>query len=259
MFKNNDKYFLYYKNQKNLLKIINYKNNTFNLSKNISLKPSPPIITNPTTPIPSPPSPSVPIPIPPHAKGLENIGATCYMNATLQCLCHVTSLIKYFQKSKVNNYINSKNAPLAKSFSELLNILWSETYETYYAPHNFKNLISNLNPLFKGIQANDSKDLIIFIYETLHKELNNPTSNNLYLNNINNQNIPAELKLFRQNYFSQNNSIMTKTFYCEQSSNLTCCSCNLNKVSFNIINFLIFPLEKIRLYLKKEIHKDLQV
>ena len=120
-------------------------------------------------------------------------------------------------------------------------------------------MISNLNPLFKGIQANDSKDLIIFIYETLHNVLNNRTSNNIYLNNINNQHIPAELKLFRQNYFSQNNSIMTKTFYCEQSSNLTCFSCNYNKVSFNTINFLIFPLEKIRLYLKKEIHKDLQV
>ena len=83
MLKNNDKYFLYYKNQKTLLKIINYKNNTFNLSKNNSLKPSPPIITNPTIPIPIPPYPPVPLPGPPHAKGLENIGATCYMNATL--------------------------------------------------------------------------------------------------------------------------------------------------------------------------------
>ena len=174
------------------------------------------------------------------------------MNATLQCLCHVTSLKKYFQNRLINKEINNKNAPLSKSFSKLLNILWNETYETYYAPHDFKNLISNLNPLFRGIQANDSKDLIIFIYETLHNELNNPNTNNNYLNNINNQNIPAELKLFRQNYFSQNNSIMTKTFYSEQSSNLTCCSCNINKVSFNIINFLIFPLEKIRLYLEKK-------
>ena len=45
---------------------------------------------------------------------------------------------------------------------------------------------------------------------------------------------------------------MTKTFYFEQSSNLKCCSCNINKVSFNIINFLIFPLEKIRLYIEKK-------
>ena len=135
----------------------------------------------------------------------------------------------------------------------ILNKLWSKTFETYYTPHNFKNIISNLNPLFRGIQANDSKDLIIFIYETLHNELNNPpSSNGNIMNDLNNKNLPEELKLFKQNYYSQNNSIMTQIFYSEQSSNLKCCSCNINKISFNIINFLIFPLEKIRLYLEKK-------
>ena len=72
------------------------------------------------------------------------------------------------------------------------------------------------------------------------------------MNNINNQNLPLELKLFRQNYFSQNNSIMTKIFYFENCSNLQCCNCVRNKVSFNIINCLIFSLEKIRLYKEKK-------
>ena len=261
LFKSNNNYFLYYKNKKKLLfRItnfnINYTNNSFKLSKINSLKENKPIPTNPDTDtdilIPCPPSPSIP-PDSDHCLGLENIGATCYMNATLQCLCHVTSLKKYFQNpSLVNKDINNKETPMTNSFCELLNKLWKQTYETYYAPHNFKNLISKLNPLFKGIQANDSKDLIIFIYETLHNELNNPNSNSDILNSINKQNLPTELKLFRQNYFSQNNSIMTKIFYSEQSSNLECYSCRTNKVSFNIINFLIFPLEKIRLYLEKK-------
>ena len=98
---------------------------------------------------------------------------------------------------------------------------------------------------------NELKDLIIFIYGTLHDELNNPTSINKYLNNLNNQNLPAELELFRQNYFSQNNSIIKKIFYSGQNSNLECCYCAVNKCSFNFINYLIFPLEKIRLYLEK--------
>ena len=248
LFKCKNKYYLYYKKQKKLLLIKNYTDNTFQLLTINLLKES--ILKKPATPtIPSIPKPIYPV----HCLGLENIGATCYMNATLQCLCHVTSLKNYFQSiNKDGKGVNNKEAPMAKSFSELLNKLWSQTYETYYAPHNFKDLISNLNPLFRGIQANDSKDLIIFIYETLHNELNNPTSDNYILNNLNNQNLPAELKLFRQNYFSQNNSIMTKIFYFEQSSNLKCVSCNVNKVSFNIINFLIFPLEKIRLYLIKK-------
>ena len=175
------------------------------------------------------------------------------MNATLQCLCHVISFKNYFQnKNAIKKDTENKNVPLTRAFYELVNKLWAKSYETFYAPHNFKNLISNLNPLFRGIQANDSKDLILFIYENLHNELNNPKSNNIILNSIFNQNIPEELKLFMQNYYSANNSIITKIFYSIQSSNLLCCSCKKNKISYNIINFLIFPLEKIRLYLAKK-------
>ena len=167
------------------------------------------------------------------------------MNATIQCLCHIRSLKEYFKNN--NNFNN--NARLTKCFCELINSLWTESDKGYFTPTNFKNLISKLNPLFEGIQANDSKDLIIFIYETIHNELNNPNINNNYLYNL--YNIPEELRLFRESYYSKNDSIISKIFYSEQSSNLKCCSCGDNKLSFNIICFLIFPLEKVKKHLIK--------
>ena len=42
----------------------------------------------------------------------------------------------------------------------------------HYAPRNFKEIISRMNPLFKGIAANDAKDLVNFLVMTLHDELN---------------------------------------------------------------------------------------
>ena len=108
--------------------------------------------------------------------GLQNIGATCYMNATLQCFAHIKDFVRFFKKG--DKHLNVLNNPktLSYSFKILIDKLLPEENEIpeklYYAPYDFKEKISTMNPLFKGIVANDSKDLINFIVMTLHEELN---------------------------------------------------------------------------------------
>ena len=172
------------------------------------------------------------------------------MNATLQCLCHVNQMKDYFLDDNIYNQdILTRDAPLTKCFAEVIRKLWSQTYEISYAPRSFKDKISEMNPLFQGIQANDSKDLVLFIYENIHRELNNPSQNT---NDINLNNIPNELVQFRQNYYSQNYSIISKIFYYEQSSVMECQTCHFKTYNFNIMNIIIFPLEKVRLYMQKK-------
>jgi ubiquitin carboxyl-terminal hydrolase 2/21 len=196
--------------------------------------------------------------------GLANIGATCYMNATLQSLSNIDSLTNYFLLFQNIFSQDDIKYDLSKEYAKLIKNLWdTKNTKKYFEPYDFKNKISQKNPLFSGIAANDSKDLILFIFQELHNELNIINPNNRYnMNNIvmNNQfrdqrNEKEEYKLFIKNYYSCNNSIIQKIFYGEQETINYCHNCKAKIYNFSIYSFLIFPLEKVRLYLAS-IKKD---
>ena len=197
--------------------------------------------------------------------GLQNIGATCYMNATLQCFSNTDKFTDFFLQNQ-KEFINSDRTKydLVKEYAVLIKNLWKLVIKTKsdetYAPYDFKKRIGEKNPLFSGIMANDSKDLIMFVLEALHKELNQP--NLEYIKqleaNSNNQNNfqiqqqsseSDEYRKFHEDYYNKNSSIIQRLFYGEQESFTSCRECNVNIYNFSIFNFLIFPLEKVRLFL----------
>ena len=126
--------------------------------------------------------------------GLDNIGATCYMNATLQSLSNVPQLTNFFLHKFSPNDPKKR---MSNEYYQVVKCLWSKEYNgKSYAPHSFKNVLSQMNPLFQGVAANDSKDLINFLIETLHSELNMPINKNT-TNNIMDPSIQLdEVKMF---------------------------------------------------------------
>ena len=201
--------------------------------------------------------------------GLNNIGATCFMNATLQCLSQTEKLTNYFLNKNnevriINNNISVKDKnskQLSPSYLELIQNLWKKDGDKSYTPNTFRNIVEEMNPLFKSGQAGDSKDFIIFILEQLHKELKKS------INNLNNQDNPILNQPLNQydknntvmhffNDFKKECSIISDLFFGINETTNECLNCkniyNLkglnNPICYNygIFNCIIFPLEEVK-------------
>jgi ubiquitin carboxyl-terminal hydrolase 2/21 len=178
--------------------------------------------------------------------GLNNIGATCYMNSTLQCLSNTKPLTNYFQKS----YKEDKKKIMANEYHKLILHLWDKKNNNKsYSPTSFKEVLSKENPLFAGIAANDSKDLVNFLLERFHQELNKKNSSVNQNNNINNlidqTNEMNMLNTFIQEFQEKYDSPISNLFYGIMETESQCFGCKTAKYNFQIYSFLEFPLQQV--------------
>ena len=188
--------------------------------------------------------------------GLQNIGSTCYMNATLQCFCHIRRFISYFKEKNFNNLSQDS---LSISFKNLIDHLWSEDLSpnkidnNYYIPTDFRKKIANKSDLFQNNVANDAKDLVNFIIMTLHDELNKANKNNTNNDNnfqngvmINQFNKKLVLENIVKEFEKNNKSIISDIFYAMNLSETQCSFCRNILYNYQIYYFIVFPLEEVR-------------
>ena len=188
-------------------------------------------------------------------KGLSNIGATCYMNSTLQCFFHIKKFTDFFRYNpQIRN--DNRTTTLSYSFRKIIDDLHSNNNDSgdnnnsSISPYEFKEKISNMNPLFRGISANDAKDLVNFIIMTLHEELNkSPKNKNNFINYnkfIVQRNEKITLYNFLKDFNNNNNSIIKDLFYAINGTMTQCSNCFNILYNYQVYFFLVFPLEEIR-------------
>jgi ubiquitin carboxyl-terminal hydrolase 8 len=200
--------------------------------------------------------------------GLINLGKSCYMNSTLQCLCNIDKLVSYFKyNQKIENFIQSHgNTTLTYSFKYLIENLWKSPGSKYilpkyneehsFSPRDFKDKISSMNHSFEENNFHDPKDLLKFIIMTLHKELNKKTNNSDLSNNnqkIDQTNHDMAFKFFVQNIIENFGSIISDIFFAISGYAMECLNCKTTKYHFHDYFFLSFPLEEVRKFKKQKL------
>ena len=191
--------------------------------------------------------------------GLRNVGLTCYMNSTLQCLLHIPELNNFF----LNVYPNQKDnfdsinkaaetgGKLSKGYSNLIVLVISKNTENrsskYVTPNCFHNIIGNLNPQFSAYDANDSKDLLLFLIQSMHEELNYFGKKKLKVVPPCDQKIPQKaLDFFLEVNNELNLSIFSYLFYGIFESETQCLDCKTKFYNFQYFQILSFPLYKYK-------------
>ncbi|XP_010908130.1 ubiquitin carboxyl-terminal hydrolase 9 [Elaeis guineensis] len=178
--------------------------------------------------------------------GLHNLGNTCFMNSAIQCLVHTAPLVEYFLKD-YSEEINKENplgmqGELAIAFGELLRKLWSSG-RTSIAPRAFKAKLARFAPQFSGYNQHDSQELLAFLLDGLHEDLNR-VINKPYIEAKDADGRPDDEFADEcwKNHKARNDSVIVDFCQGQYKSTLVCPDCSKVSVTFDPFMYLSLPL-----------------
>ncbi|OIV99196.1 hypothetical protein TanjilG_19692 [Lupinus angustifolius] len=178
--------------------------------------------------------------------GLQNLGNTCFMNSALQCLAHTPKLVDYFldDYGKEINHDNplGMNGEIASAFGDLLRKLWVPGASPV-APRIFKLKLARFAPQFSGFNQHDSQELLAFLLDGLHEDLNR-VKRKPYAEVKDGDGRPDEevADEYWHNHLARNDSIIVDLCQGQYKSTLVCPVCRKVSVTFDPFMYLSLPL-----------------
>lgn len=162
--------------------------------------------------------------------GLRNLGNTCFMNASIQCLSNIEDLSNYFTTNSYREDINSINplgmkGKLAKAYGSLIRKMWSG--HSTISPIKMKRIISQFAPRFNGMRQHDAHELLMFLLDGLHEDLNLVKEKpHVELNDITNVDDFTLSDESWDAYIKRNKSVVVDIFQAQLKSSLVCSKCS---------------------------------
>lgn len=153
----------------------------------------------------------------PKPVGLSNLGNTCFFNAAIQCLIRVKPLTEFILSDNFESHINTKSkrgsgGEIAREYRKFL-IEMADAVSSSICPRELRSKIVSKYRYFNNFGQHDSQELLGFILDALHEDLNagKERSNN-----------PDGFAAHNET----NNSPISRIFYGSFFSRIRCPSCS---------------------------------
>ncbi|CAG5927689.1 unnamed protein product [Menidia menidia] len=164
-----------------------------------------------------------------------------------KCLSNTPPLTEYFLKDKYTEELNEDNplgmkGEIARAYAELIKQLWAGKY-SYVTPRPFKTQVGRFAPQFSGYQQQDSHELLAFLLDGLHEDLNRIRKKPyIQLKDANGRPDKVVAEEAWENHIKRNDSIIVDIFHGLFKSTLVCPVCAKVSVTFDPFCYLTLPL-----------------
>ncbi|KAJ6620618.1 hypothetical protein B0H10DRAFT_2021101 [Mycena sp. CBHHK59/15] len=178
----------------------------------------------------------------PGTLGLGNMGNTCFMNSLSNVLA-----AGVFQKELNPDNPLGMHGAIAEAFGALLQRIWATSGpSTSFSPREFKSQLQRFAPQFSGYQQHDSQELVAFLLDGLHEDLNRVLQKPYVEKPDWEGGGDVELVNLAQKswdgYMLRNDSVIVDLFQGQYQSTLVCPECQKVSITFDPFMYLTLPL-----------------
>lgn len=120
--------------------------------------------------------------------------------------------------------------------------LWCQA-DDVYSPYSLKSAISDFQPMFSGYNQHDSQELLSFLLDGLHEDLNR-VINKPYVESIDYKGEAEEVYAFEswKRYLMRNRSIIVDLFMGQYKSKVVCPDCKFESITFDPFSTVSLPI-----------------
>ena len=167
------------------------------------------------------------------AIGLRNLGNTCFMNSSLQCLSHIEAL---YNQIKLEQNLGQ----LGLSFKKLLEKIYDNLEDKYFIPNNILSVMSLKYEQYNERRQQGANEFISNFLKVLHDELNTDKhKEKIFTEPSPSEEVLLKKYLHKKKFYEKNKSIIIDLFYGNIVYLTQCNKCdNIISALYSIYNIL---------------------